>query len=813
MMAISEALAIAVQSYQTGNLAQAEALYVQILEQQPNNAQVLHWLGVITHQLGKLNQAVVYYQRALALEPNQTQLHYNLGNAFQQQGQFEAAIAHYQQAIALQPDYTDAHYNLGYSLQQHGNLPAAITHYQQAIALNPNDAEAHGNLAYVLQQQGEIDAAIAHYQQVIVLRPDNPEIFYNLGNLYQQREQLDAAINQYQWALALNPNYADAYLQLAASLHSLHQHEEAIVCYQQAIFLQPQVPQPYYNLGNALLERGRYEEAISHYQQVLALQPNSLDTYLKLGWALMHLNRFEEAAACFQQALTLEPDCPEAYQKLGLAWVSQNKLEEAIGCLQQALQLKPDLIGAYWQSQLILPILYDTQEQILFWRQRFCRGLNQLIQQTALDTATGIQQALTGLTGSATTFYLGYQGFNDRGVQGKYGKFVHQVISAIYPQWANPRPMPELSNAGKIRIGYLSAHFRGHTVAFLTLGWLKHCDRQKFEIYTYHMGYKADAITEEFRACSDRFHHIYGNLNAVCEQMISDRLHILVFTDIGMDPLTTYIAGLRLAPVQCMAWGHPVTSGLPTIDYFLSSDLMEPENAQAHYCEQLVPLPNIGICYEKPLVPKLTKTRGDFQLREDAVVYLCCQSLFKYLPQFDYIFAQIAQRVPQAQFAFISHPVGAINAQFQQRLSRTFASFSLNSEDYCVVLPRLERIDYFNLNSVSDIFLDTFCWSGGNTTLEAIACGLPVVTSPGEFMRSRHAYGILQMMGVTETIAQDESEYIEIAVRLGLDTNWRQAIGQKIYERHNYLYNDRTCVTALESFYKKVVLKQLSQSV
>jgi predicted O-linked N-acetylglucosamine transferase (SPINDLY family) len=254
-----------------------------------------------------------------------------------------------------------------------------------------------------------------------------------------------------------------------------------------------------------------------------------------------------------------------------------------------------------------------------------------------------------------------------------------------------------------------------------------------------------------------------------------------------------------------MAWGHPITSGLPTIDYFLSSDLMEPETALFHYNETLVRLPNISVCYEQPLVSEPTITRADLGLREESVIYLCCQSLFKYLPQFDYIFPQIALQIPQAQFAFISHSVTAITAQYKTRLERAFASFRLNSEDYCVILPRLERVDYFNLNLVSDIFLDTLYWSGGNTTLEAIACGLPVVTCPGEFMRSRHAYGILKMMGVTQTIAKNEAEYIEIAVRLGLEPDWRQEIVQKIYERHSRLYNDRTCVTALESFYKKVV--------
>ena len=778
MSNISEAIISAFQFYQTGNLSQAEWICQQILQQQPNSTEALDLLARMAHQVGKLEEAIAYYQQLIALLPDYAEAYYNRGSVLHSLGQLVEAIADYQQAIRLQPDYTEAHYNLGYALHQQGNLSAAIEHYQQAIALNPNNPEAHANLAHILQHQGQIEAAITHYQQAIAIKPDVPEIFYNLGNLLRKKKQLNAAIIQYQWAIALNPNYIDAHLQLGASLHAL----------------------------------GNYEEAIACYQKALALEPNLLDTYLKLGWALMHLSRFEEATDCYHQALILNPEHPEVYQKLALALASQNQLEEAITYFQKSLQLKPNFVEAYWQSHLLLPILYDTQEQIQSWRQRFCRGLNHLIQQSDFNTAEGIRQILAGLTASATTFLLSYQGFNDRGIQRKYGTLVHRLMAAIYPQWTIPLPMPQLSHQGKIRVGYISAYFRTHTVASLTLGWLKNCDKQKFEIYSYYIGSKADLTTEDFRSYSDKNYHCYGNLNTLCEQVIADKIHILVFTDIGMDSLTTYIAGLRLAPLQCMTWGHPVTSGLPTIDYFLSSDLMEPQNAQSHYCEKLVRLPNIGLCYQKPDVPELTKSRSRLNLREDAIIYLCCQSLFKYLPQFDAIFAQIAQRVPQAQFAFISHPVAAITAQFRTRLSRAFASLKLNYEDYCVILPRLERIDYLNLNLVSNIFLDTFYWSGGNTTLEAIACGLPIVTCPGELMRGRHSYGILKMMGVTETIAQDEIEYVEIAVRLGIDTNWRQEIVQKIYGRRRWLYDDKTCVTALENFYQRVVLSQLGKS-
>jgi tetratricopeptide (TPR) repeat protein len=223
----------------------------------------------------------------------------------------------------------------------------------------------------------------------------------------------------------------------------------------------------------------------------------------------------------------------------------------------------------------------------------------------------------------------------------------------------------------------------------------------------------------------------------------------------------------------------------------------EIEQAEVLYRQALTANPNSS-------VPSLTKNRADFQLREDAVVYLSSQAPYKYLPQYDYIFAEIARRVPKAQFMFLRAGVP------QQRLQRAFAEVGLNSEDYCVFSPVLPRNDYLMLNLVSDIYLDTLQWSGGNTTLDAIVCNLPVVTCPGEFMRGRHSYGFLQRLGVTDTIAETASEYIEIAVKLGLEPEWRHEIVEKMKRRHDDLYEDKTCVVALENFYKQVVHQELS---
>jgi predicted O-linked N-acetylglucosamine transferase (SPINDLY family) len=262
---------------------------------------------------------------------------------------------------------------------------------------------------------------------------------------------------------------------------------------------------------------------------------------------------------------------------------------------------------------------------------------------------------------------------------------------------------------------------------------------------------------------------------------------------------------LRLAPVQCVTWGHPITSGLPTIDYFISSELMEPAEGDNHYSEKLIRLSNLGIAYPKPSLPPQRKTRLDMGLAEDKIIYLNCQSLFKYLPENDEIFPKIARQVPNSQFIFICHRSEFVTHCFQSRLSQAFNKYGLNWQDYGVMMPQLEQNDYFQLNLLADIYLDNLSWSGGNTTLEAIACQLPVVTCPGEFMRGRHSYAILKKLGITETIATDKNHYIEIAIRLGLDNQWRQTIKDYTKVNIDTVFNDRTSVESLERFYQSVV--------
>ena len=316
-------------------------------------------------------------------------------------------------------------------------------------------------------------------------------------------------------------------------------------------------------------------------------------------------------------------------------------------------------------------------------------------------------------------------------------------------------------------------------------------------------------VTENAKKSFDRFVQDVNSLKDWWRTIKEDNLHVLIYPEIGMDSKSLRLAALRLAPIQCTSWGHPNTSGLPTIDYFLSSDLMETPDADNHYTEKLIRLPNLSIYYAPLDIATADISRGTFNLRAKSILYLCSHQLPTHLPQYDEIYPRIAHHVDDCQFLFISHKSRHVTEQFRQRLSYSFTKYGLNADDYIFLLPPLDPHQYNAINFLSDIYLDTVGWSACNSAFEAIACNLPIVTLPGVLMRGRHSSAILTMMGVTETIVSSLDEYIELAVHLGLDSQWRKTISDKIATNKHLVYRDKTCITALEDFLERVVEERL----
>jgi protein O-GlcNAc transferase len=373
-------------------------------------------------------------------------------------------------------------------------------------------------------------------------------------------------------------------------------------------------------------------------------------------------------------------------------------------------------------------------------------------------------------------------------------------MSLRYPQFSRRPSMPAFLPGERLRVGIVSGYFYRHSVwKVIMKGWMENLDRTRFSLYGYYTGTTKDAETEAAQKCCTRFVEDVYSPPELCEIIRGDNLHVLIYPEIGMDAMSVKLASLRLAPVQCVSWGHPDTSGLPTIDYYLSSDLMEPHAAAGHYTECLVRLPRLSIYYEPQEALSVNADRGMFGLDAGPVLYHCCQTLFKFLPQYDDIYPRIAREAGDCRFLFAASN-SSVTEQFRLRFGRAFERFGLKADDYVIFLSYLDQVKYDALNRISDVFLDPIGWSGCTSTLEAIGCNLPVVAFPGQLMRGRESGAILNMMGITETIAGSPEEYVMLAVRLAKDREWRRHISEKIRENKHRLYRDRPCITALEEF-------------
>jgi predicted O-linked N-acetylglucosamine transferase (SPINDLY family) len=663
----------------------------------------------------------------------------------------------------------------------------ATTHFEQ------------GN-AYLARN--DFPRAIEAYQEALSLAPELVEALYNCGVSFHKQGELGSAADCYRQAIRRSPELAEAHFNLAHACDELNRFDEAEAAYREVLRLQPENAAAAYNLGYLHKSRGNYADALTAFQEALHIRPDYAQALNNIGLIWSIQDRLDEALICFEQSLAIKPDLVEAHYNLGVAYQKSGELWQARECYRRALDLDPHFAPARSLYLLSLPILYANPEEIEVERARFAASLNQLIRTTALDTPEQIQRALRGVAAN-TNFYLQYQGRNDLELQKEYGLFVTRVMAANYPQWSIHKPMPVVASGRRIRVGYLSSCMHAHTAGIFLMGWLEHGDRSQLETFCYHVGERSDEWTAKFRDTADHFHHFPGKVAEAAAKIEADNLHILVHTDIGMNAVTLQLAALRLAPVQCKGWGHPVTTGLPTIDYYLTSDLMEPEQADQYYSETLIRLPNLALNYSPPRLSSAPKTRSMFGLPDDAVVYLSSQSLFKYLPQHDDIYPRIARQVPEALFVFFSHSSPKVTAQLKRRFQHTFQKQGIPAR--LLFLPRLCHDDFLSLNLAADVLLDTLEWSGGHTTLEALSCDLPVVTLPGKFMRGRHSYAFLKRMGLTQTIAAGKDDFIRLAVRLGQDHAFRTAVRDHIKAHKSLLFKDRSVNTALEVFYRQVV--------
>jgi len=678
------------------------------------------------------------------------------------------------QAIAINCQVAEYHNDLGNIYMAQGRLDHAEKSFRTAMNLQPRYATPIASIGSLLAMQGKYQEAEEAYKKALELATDRPEFHRNFGHILLDMAKPEQAIEHYNKALLLKPDSPEILISMAESYKTLRRFNEAVTACHKAINLESQNPRTLLLLGDIYRDMDQVENAVSYYRQALVLNPDSVYAQMRLGHTLYRQGKTAEARSRFQAVVKLDPENLEA------------KLGNCIAHIQ---------------------LINRSTEEIARAREGYRKSLEELYQ--GVDPANpAIRNRARGLVGSLQPFFLAYQGKNNRELQSMYGDLVTRVQSACFPGWAGKHPSPPpIKSDEPIRVGFLSGFFCRHSNWKIPIkGWVENLNREEFQLYGYYTGWVNDEQTEIAKKSFYKFTEKLPTQEDWLKCITGDRLHVLIIPEIGMDAMTPRLAAFRLAPVQCASWGHPDTTGFPTIDYYLSSDLMEPENGQDHYCEKLVRLPNLSIYYEPLDTPAAPVDRAHFGMRDDLPLFICTQSLVKYLPQYDDVFPRIAMETGSCQFAFIGYQRSStIEKQFLRRLETAFSRFGLRMENFVKMVPYLDAAHYRALNQLADVFLDSIGWSGCNSTMEALSCNLPVVTMPGELMRSRHTHAILKMMDICETDGRNIDEYVAIASRLARETDWLREISEKIARNRHLAYRDMECIRGLEEFIRRAV--------
>jgi predicted O-linked N-acetylglucosamine transferase (SPINDLY family) len=763
----AERLAQAYAHHQAGRLDEARAGYREVLERDPRSFDAAHMLGVIALQRQSPEEALGHFERASNLDPASAVAHNSLGETLRRLGRLPEALERLRRAAELDPQFAVAQFNLGGVLRRLGRDEEALEALRRATLLQPDFAVAHASLGAAQRDAGNLDEALASCQRALALEPASAPYQLNVGNTLREKGFLDEAAAAYRAALERDPRLVEA--------HN--------------------------NLGNVLRHQGRSAEALACYEAALRQKPDFAEALLNAAQLLRENRRLADAVAAYRVLLEAHPAMAEAHLEMGHALKGMGDVQGALACFERALAIDPEYAEARWAMTMSrLPMVADSEAEQAQSRVAFGEDLAALEQWCAEH---GPGRAVLAV-GSQQPFYLAYQEEDHRAPIARYGA----LCASLMGDWFAATGWPALTRVtrAQARIGIASAHIRDHSIWHAIIkGWLENIDRDRFDVRVFHLGSANDI--ESARAKTLAAHYTYGSSTFAewARILHGHQLDVLIYPEIGIDPLTAKLAAMRLAPVQATSWGHPHTSGLPTIDYYLSADALEPAGGDAHYTERLVRLPGFG----SPCVPaQVTPAAVDpaaLGLRPGVPLVLCPGTPFKYTPRHDAVLVEIARQLGECQFAFFIPDPPELMQRVRARLARAFAAAGLDLGDFVAFLPWQNRAAFHGLMQEADVYLDTLGFSGYNTALQAIECGLPLVAYEGRFLRGRLASGILRHLGLDEMVATSDAEYVAQAVRLARDAAHWGAMHEALASRRARLYGDVSSVRALEAFFERAL--------
>lgn len=683
-----------------------------------------------------------------------------LGTVLEEQG--KDGVDALCRATALDPGDFDANTSLGMALRNRGRLNESLEAYARAAAAQPENPTAQINLGETLRLLGEYVKAEGVLRPFVDAPPAFVDAMVSYADVLGELLRLEDAERVCRKAIEFAPGFWPAHLCLGNLLRKMNRTGEARTCYAETIRVGGRVPETYDNLGCVLQELGMLAEAERSHREALKLSPGYGSALLNLGRLYSESSRFGEAAETYREALRSMPGSVLVLERLGNVLHELGQDSEARAYLSAALsQDAGNLRLLFGQAMLALPVVVRNQDQAEVTVMGFDKALIEL--KKSLDAVASLSLSGQALAELPLPFFLAYRQGNHVGALSRFADLYCHSLTSDHSVETNVR--------ARVRLVVVSHHVRKHSVWNVILrGLLMHLDRVRFEVVIYHLGSQEDEETQWARGRADlwRDRHTVAGAEGWLAAARSDRPDVIFYPELGMASLSYMLAAHRLAPLQIASWGHPITSGLPTIDLFLSGEFIEPEGASAHYRERLQLLPGTGCCTEPVAVEE--GEVGDLPselINHSGPRFIIAQRAIKFDPSDDHVFAEIASRVPDSLFVMLRDPVAAWATDVVlDRLRTAFSERGAEPDRQIVVLPWLSSARFSGLLALCDVYLDCPSFSGYTTAWQALHCGIPIVTLEGAFMRQRLAAGLLKKVGLLDSVADTEEDYVRIALSL-----------------------------------------------
>ncbi len=749
--------------------------------------------AVALHKAGRVAEATTGYQRVLEQIPNHFDATHLLGVIALQEGRLDEAEELITRALRFNAKDWSALNNLGMVHLRKRNLELAQAQFERAIKANFKSVEVLTNLGTVLRESGRPRDALVPLNKAHAIEPNSSTVCNLLGACLLDLGDVPGAVKLFDAATRAHPDDADGWGNLAVALNRSGEHARAQECADKAVELRPDSAVALAARAAVEFESGLVEAAIVTYEEAIELGHPSVQTVTALANALWCSGRCDEAMEHLRRATLIDGQNLMTRWKLAIS------------------HCRP---------------YYAAAEEIPPSREAFARALDDL---QAWFRATPRPEAYLAVA-STQPFFLAYQPFNNRDLLSRYGDLCSEWMATMPLKLERGRPHAAAA-ARKLRIGIASAHIRDHSVwNAIIKGWVRHLDRSRFEIFLFRLGRDSDAETAWAKLEVAHFEESSSTVQGWAEAIGNARLDALIYPDIGMDVLTAQLAALRLAPVQAASWGHAESTGLPTIDLYLSAELLEPADGQDNYRETLVRLPNLGVCVE-PLTPTAaTPDLKSLGLPADEPLLLCPGTPFKYSPLYDALWARIARGLADhakggwarladrlrgrkfGRLVFFRGGNATMDHLLIQRLRRAFDREKVDFDAHVCIIPFLSRAQFFGLMQHAALMLDTPGFSGFNNALQAVEAGLPLLAREGSYMRGRLASSIMRRLELPELVATTDEQFIERAIALAADPARRAQLRADIESRRSILFNDLEPIRALERCLTEAIAKTVRQT-